>query len=130
MVAVVLSSKSFSSVLDYHYEKIGEGRAKELSGMYDNKSTALHFLNEASDLKALKGKAPKSDHIFHHVLSMASSDNLSDEELSDYVREYVTRMGFRNNNMLLFLHTDTDDKHIHIVGNRLDNDSLEDRVWL
>ena len=67
---------------------------------------------------------------FHAVLSCKGKE-LDSGQLKDYAVEIMNRLGYAGNPVLIYEHTDTANRHIHIVSSRVDkngkkiNDSFE-----
>ncbi len=82
------------------------------------KSTNKKGVNrEIGAIRRLKPNLEKA--IFHASLSLSPGQKLNDVTWSKIGHEYMQKMGFTDNQYLIYRHSDTDKDHIHIVANRI-----------
>lgn len=104
-------------------------------------------LLEAVNFKGLSKKSTKKDFVmylqtqsklntrvknpqFHAVISAKGNDK-SFDELHQFAKHYMNKMGYGKNPYLIYSHKDTKNNHLHIVSSRVDaeghkiNDSFE-----
>jgi len=55
-------------------------------------------------------------------LSLVPGEEISKEKFIELGREYLNRMGYENNPYLMYLHSDTDHSHIHIIASTVQYD--------
>jgi hypothetical protein len=126
-------SKTFHGV-DYSEKKQKKQDAKlihfENFGHLQNKSAISkaefrEYLTLYSD-RNKRVKLPQ----FHAMLS-CKGDDYTYEKLKDYTLEIMNRLGYEDNPMLIYEHSDTANRHVHIVTSRVNakgkkiNDSFE-----
>lgn len=56
---------------------------------------------------------------FHAILS-CKGQILSSDQLKDHAIQLMNQMGYGNNPLLIYAHTDTKNNHIHIISSRID----------
>ena len=94
----------------------------------DNNSTiAASMQGQADDKPGRKQEKP----VYHISLNFSKEDapKLSNELMVEIAGEFMEKMGIRNTQYIVCRHTDTEQPHIHIVANRVDNDgnTISDR---
>jgi Relaxase/Mobilisation nuclease domain len=60
-----------------------------------------------------------SDKTFHMVLSCAAEDKVSNEQLQEMAQKMITALGYKEHQSIVIIHDDTDNKHAHIVINKI-----------
>lgn len=58
---------------------------------------------------------------FHAILS-CKEQSFSNHQLKEYALQLMQKMGYGDNPLLIYAHTDTKNNHIHIVSSRIDSD--------
>ncbi len=58
---------------------------------------------------------------FHAILS-CKEHSFTNHQLKEYALQLMQKMGYVNNPLLIYAHTDTKNNHIHIVSSRIDSD--------
>lgn len=60
-------------------------------------------------------------YIWHQSFSFAPGEKTSNETITSITTEFAKEFGFEENQMLVFKHEDTGNRHFHIVANRLNH---------
>lgn len=126
MIGKIMIGSSFGGAVKYVMQKEqaivlhGEGIRTQ-----DVKS-AIHDFNAQRQMNPELGKA-----VGHLVLSWSAfdRDKLSQKIMVDRAAEYMAKMKIQNTQYLIVEHRDTNQPHIHIIYNRVDNagKSISDR---
>jgi len=126
MIAEILDSTSFASVIDYHCEKIKKGVAKPVNHQLD-RDAALKLLREPTVIRNAYRKPYKKEPLFHVVFSPSKEDSaiLTEEQILSLAHDYMEQMGFSNHELLIYKHEDTEHPHFHFVCNRIDLNTMK-----
>src|ERR1035437_6865263 len=109
---------SFKSVLDYHENKVNEGKATLL---YNNtgEENSRNFIFALEDV--CKQKPGVRNKGFHISLNLPHNENLSGNKFVELAQDYIQGMGLENCPYLIYKHSDTEHNHIHIITTTIDN---------
>ncbi len=119
MVGKISTGQYFKGVIDYNEKEKAEKLDSNLLGDTKEEMTK-EFVCQAEQNERVKNK------VKHFVLSFSDEDKLKldNEKLKELNQEYLKRMGYGNNQFVLYKHSDTSKTHIHCVVNRVDNDGI------
>jgi len=116
MIGKVTIGKDFYGVLAYNEKKVSE----EVGYVIDSnieQSTAVNMTQEFNLIRQLRPGLGNT--VFHVSLNLPYTDQLNDKEFASLGCDYLMKMGFDNNQFIMYRHTDTKHEHIHIVANRV-----------
>ena len=116
MIAKQIKGKDFYGLLKYHEEKVKLGDAYVLDGNIDLGKT-VGMTREFNIVRQLRPRLQKA--VYHVSLNLPMSDKLNDNDFSCLAEDYLNGMGFDDNQHLVYLHTDQDHQHVHIIANRV-----------
>lgn len=118
MHAVAAHSGSIHDVMNYHEEKLQDGRAREIYGAnfirdFDklNKQEKLYHFRR---LIALNGRIKRN--VLHAVIRFGSRENISDETMALVSKDWLEGMGYGKQPAIVYRHLDTPVPHAHIVS--------------
>ena len=116
MIGKITIGKDFYGVLAYNEKKVNQGAGYVIDSNIEHSTTAnmTQEFNLVRELRPSLGNA-----VFHVSLNLPFSDQLSDKEFASFGCDYLIKMGFDNNQFIMYRHTDTEHEHIHIVANRV-----------
>lgn len=114
---------SFHGV-DYNERKQDKGQAnlihiQNFGHLQDGRTQLLRqdmkkYLSYYSQ-RNVRTKSPQ----FHAILS-CKGQSLSSDQLKDHAIQLMKQMGYGDNPLLIYAHTDTENNHIHIISSRID----------
>lgn len=118
MMAKIVQGRGFKGVLNYVLDK----HKAELIG-----ADGLRFKNRDSVVQSFITQSslnPISKPVAHISLDFSAQDKeiLTNQKMVEIAGEYLQKMGYRNTQVLMVRHNDTDHPHLHMVLNRIDND--------
>ncbi|MAO18764.1 relaxase/mobilization nuclease domain-containing protein [Flagellimonas okinawensis] len=116
MIGKITIGKDFYGVLAYNEKKVEEGVGYVIDSNI-GQSTAVNMTQEFNLVRQLRPGLGNA--VFHVSLNLPYSDRLNDKEFASFGCDYLMRMGFDNNQFIMYRHTDTEHEHIHIVANRV-----------
>ncbi|WP_108823636.1 relaxase/mobilization nuclease domain-containing protein [Dysgonomonas sp. Marseille-P4361] len=118
MIAKNIKGKSFKGCINYVMDDTAELLKAE--GVFaDNiKNMIRSFAMQRSGRKEIKQP------VGHIPMSFAPEDKprMSNEFMLQLAKEYMNEMGIKNTQYIIVRHHSTDNEHLHIVYNRIDND--------
>ena len=124
MVAVIKTSSSIRSILNYNENKIEIGKAECISAVnYPLELEKLSFtskLNRFLKLAELNTNAKRNT--VHISLNFDPSENHSKEKLAEIADTYMEKLGFGRQPYLVYQHYDAGHPHCHIVTNNIQRD--------
>jgi hypothetical protein len=124
MVAVIKTSSSIKSVLNYNENKVEIGKAECISAVnYPLELEKLSFtskLNRFLKLAELNTNAKRNT--VHISLNFDPSENHSKEKLAEIADTYMEKLGFGRQPYLVYQHYDAGHPHFHIVTNNIQRD--------
>ncbi|MAU17231.1 MAG: hypothetical protein CMH46_17025 [Muricauda sp.] len=116
MIGKVTIGKDFYGVLAYNEKKVEEGVGYVIDSNI-GQSTTVNMTQEFNLVRQLRPGLGNA--VFHVSLNLPHSDRLNDKEFASLGCDYLMKMGFDNNQFIMYRHTDTKHEHIHIVANRV-----------
>ncbi|WP_427872346.1 relaxase/mobilization nuclease domain-containing protein [Flavobacterium sp. MMS24-S5] len=124
MVAVIKTSRSINSILNYNENKVKEGVAECINAMnYPLELEKLNFthkLNRFLKLSSLNENAKRNS--VHISLNFDPSENHSKEKLIEIADTYMEKIGFGKQPYLVYQHHDAGHPHLHLVTNNIQRD--------
>ncbi|WP_291145912.1 relaxase/mobilization nuclease domain-containing protein [Flavobacterium sp. UBA7680] len=124
MVAVIKTSSSIRSILNYNENKVEIGKAECISAVnYPLELEKLSFtskLNRFLKLAELNTNAKRNT--VHISLNFDPSENHSKEKLAEIADTYMEKLGFGRQPYLVYQHYDAGHPHCHIVTNNIQRD--------
>ncbi|WP_343705610.1 relaxase/mobilization nuclease domain-containing protein [Flavobacterium sp.] len=124
MVAVIKTSSSIRSVLNYNENKVEIGKAECISAVnYPLELEKLSFtskLNRFLKLAELNTNAKRNT--VHISLNFDPSENHSKEKMAEIADVYMEKLGFGRQPYLVYQHYDAGHPHCHIVTNNIQRD--------
>jgi hypothetical protein len=86
----------------------------------------------AEDFEQQRALRPDKRHaVFHSVLSFYPGEQVADKKMVEIAAQYLTRIGMVNTQHVIAKHTDRDHLHMHILGNRVNNEGHSiDESWI
>ena len=116
MIGKIAIGKDFYGVLAYNEKKVSEGIGYVIDSNI-KQSTAVNMTQEFNLIRQLRPGLGKA--VFHVSLNLPYSDRLNDKEFASLGCDYLMKMGFDDNQFIMYRNTDTKHEHIHIVANRV-----------
>ncbi len=116
MIGKITIGKDFYGVLAYNEKKVSEGVGYVIDSNI-GQSTAVNMTQEFNLIRQLRPGLGNA--VLHVSLNLPYSDQLNDKEFASFGCDYLMKMGFDNNQFIMYRHTDTKHEHIHIVANRV-----------
>jgi len=124
MVAVIKTSRSITSILNYNENKVKEGVAECISAVnYPLEIDKLSFtqkLNRFLKLSSLNENAKRNS--VHISLNFDPSEKHSKEKLIEIADVYMEKIGFGKQPYLVYQHHDTGHPHLHLITNNIQRD--------
>jgi len=117
MIAKIIKGKDFYGVLAYNDQKVGQGSAHIIDANIGLGST-IENTNTFNTVRALRPNLGKA--VLHVSLNLPYQDKLSDKEFAKMGHDYLTGMGFDDNQYIIYRHHDQKHQHIHIIANRVE----------
>jgi hypothetical protein len=121
MVAVIKTSRSITSILNYNENKVKEGVAECISAVnYPLELDKLTFnqkLNRFLKLSSLNENTKRNS--VHISLNFDPSENHSKEKLIEITDTYMEKIGFGKQPYLVYQHHDAGHPHLHVVTNNI-----------
>lgn len=124
MVAIIKTSYSINSILNYNENKVKSGVAECISAEnYPIELEKLNFsfkLNRFLKLASLNENAKRNS--VHISLNFDPSENHSKEKLIEIANTYMEKIGFGRQPYLIYQHHDAGHPHLHLVTNNIQRD--------
>ena len=136
MIAKISATENLGGALGYNFKKVEKGEANILlaAELYQSKEGRYTMEDVLADMEALIPKNCRTKKtVFHCSLNPHPDEKLSDEQLTQIVKEYMEALGYGKQPYIVFKHNDIAREHIHIVSLRVDsrgrkiNDKFEKR---
>ena len=136
MIAKISATENLGGALGYNFKKVEKGEANILltAELYQSKEGRYTIEDVLADMEALIPKNCRTKKtVFHCSLNPHPDEKLSDEQLTQIVKEYMEALGYGKQPYIVFKHNDIAREHIHIVSLRIDgegkkiNDKFEKR---
>lgn len=125
MIATILSSSSSFSAVDYNEEKVKKGTAELLERKNFDALDQLHINGKLANKNFLIKYSSRNDRVknkqFHVAISCKGQEYTFDQ-LVDLAHQYLEKMGYGDQPVLIYGHHDTDNNHIHIITSRIGKD--------
>ena len=136
MIAKISATENLGGALGYNFKKVQHNEASvlcvnELREGFDGTYRIDKVLRDMQALIPEKCRTKKT--VFHCSLNPHPGEKLSDEQLTQIVKEYMEALGYGKQPYIVFKHNDIAREHIHIVSIRVDsrgqkiNDRFEKR---
>lgn len=118
MIAKNIKGKSFKGCVDYVMNETAE--LLEAEGVFADRAKDMiqSFAMQRSGRKEI------TQPVGHIPMSFAPEDRhrMTNDFMVQLAKEYMQEMGIRNTQYIIVRHHNTDNEHLHIVYNRIDND--------
>jgi len=124
MIAKISSTDNLGGALSYNFKKVEKGEANILlaAELYQSKEGRYTMEDVLADMEALIPKNCRTKKtVFHCSLNPHPDEKLSDETLTQIVKEYMEALGYGKQPYIVFKHNDIAREHIHIVSLRVDS---------
>ena len=122
VVKILQSSKGYDAV-GYNEKRCKKGEAQLLyTSSFEGKSK---FLSYTDYLRLYNSRNTRIKNPLLHCTISAKGDSLTDEELKDIGIKWLDKMGYSKNPFLIFIHDNTENRHIHIVASRIKPDGTK-----
>ena len=136
MIAKISATENLGGALGYNFKKVQHNEASvlcvnELREGFDGTYRIDKVLRDMQALIPEKCRTKKT--VFHCSLNPHPDEKLSDEQLTQIVKEYMEALGYGKQPYIVFKHNDIAREHIHIVSLRINgegkkiNDKFEKR---
>lgn len=119
MISKVLpAARSFRCCCQYVCQDQSRSRVLKAEGVrgHDYRLMAKDFEHQRL-LRPEKHQA-----VFHGVLSFFPEEKPDDQQMVAIAEKYLERIGVRNTQYVIAKHTDRGHLHMHVIGNRVDNE--------
>nr|WP_297912372.1 relaxase/mobilization nuclease domain-containing protein [uncultured Allomuricauda sp.] len=116
MIGKIVIGKDFYGVLAYNEKKVSEEMGYVIDSNIEH-STSVNMTNEFNTIRQLRPNL--GNVVFHVSLNLPYQDQLDDKRFALLAGDYLTEMGFDDNQFIMYRHTDTKHEHIHIIANRV-----------
>ncbi|MBD1845690.1 relaxase/mobilization nuclease domain-containing protein [Cyanobacteria bacterium FACHB-63] len=130
MLANITKGQNFSGCLRYVLSKAG---AERIGGNMEGATVAELQREFDLGVQRQERRSPQKVTqavVCHTSLSVEVGRNLDDATWNAIATDYLTAMGFTNNQFIAVRHTDTQHDHIHLVVSRLRLDGTTVETWL
>ena len=118
MIVDIKYKTTVNHVINYHFSKIEKGKATLLESTFnaDSKEDLISNYNLQASLNTkIKNK------FIHLSLSPNPKDNLSQDEFLKIAHTYIEKMNLENRPYFIVEHSDSSNKHFHIVTTSVDD---------
>lgn len=112
MIAKQIKGRSFRGALNYLSNKAG---AQRIGGNMVGK-TPQQLAAEFACSKDINPRLGKS--VYHVSLSLSAEEAQSEKTWKAIAKDYLTGMGFKDCQHVVYQHSDTEHDHIHVVASR------------
>ena len=126
IVKILKTSGSFPAV-QYNEEKVNQGVAERVEvrnfGPFQNNQELLSS-QAISDYLSVYSETG-NNHLKYpqfHVSFSTRGKSMSKEELMAFADQWLEKMGYASNPMVIYFHQDTDNNHLHVVTSRVGRD--------
>lgn len=116
MIAKQIKGKDFYGLIVYHDKKVKTGKAYVLDSNIEI-GKPVDMTKEFNVVRQLRPNLGKA--VYHVSLNLPPGDQLSDKDFSSLADDYLNGMGFEDNQYLIYMHTDQEHQHLHIIANRV-----------
>lgn len=118
MIVDIKYKSTVNHVINYHFSKIEKGKATLLESTFnaDSKEDLISNYNLQASLNTkIKNK------FIHLSLSPNPKDNLSQDDFLKIAHTYIEKMNLENRPYFIVEHSDSSNKHFHIVTTSVDD---------
>lgn len=116
VVKIYAPAPSSSSAVQYNERKVAEGKASVIfSSNIDNPRNPMKTFEQYEN-----GSIRTEKMSFHASINPSITDNMTDEQVQEFARKYMEKMGYGKQPYILYKHTDTGRVHYHLVSVRVD----------
>ena len=116
VVKIYTPAPSTSSAVQYNERKVAEGKASVIfSSNIDDPRNPMKTFEQYEN-----GSIRTEKMSFHASINPSITDNMTDEQVQEFARRYMEKMGYGNQPFILYKHTDTGRIHYHLVSVRVD----------
>lgn len=124
MIATILPSSTSFHAVGYNERKVAKGVAHllEMKNFGAVEMLTRHTANDlVSYLQSYSSRNPRIRKAQFHVAVSCRGHEKTEEELLAFANEYMKEMGYGEPGqpMLVYAHTDTANKHLHIITSRI-----------
>ena len=118
MIAKISSGKNFYGVANYNQKKIEQGQGAILFKQKLVKTTPKSLQHSFDSFRTSRVSKP----VFHVSLSFSEKDKgkLSNEKMVEITKDYLNKMGYGKQPLVVYRHDDTKHPHVHILTSRVD----------
>lgn len=118
MISKVLpAARSFRSCCQYVCQDKTRAEVLKAQGVRGHDHNMM-----AKDFEHQRMLRPDKHHaVFHSVLSFYPGEKVADEKMVKIAEQYLERIGMVNTQYVIAKHTDREHLHMHVIGNRVDN---------
>ncbi|MDT3403786.1 relaxase/mobilization nuclease domain-containing protein [Mucilaginibacter terrae] len=120
MTADQVKGKGFKGALSYNLAKVAKGVAEVLASTFSRDDNAQAILKEVNLVRMQRPNLAK--YFYHTSLNFPVHEDLKNEQMKAIAGDYLTAMGFGDNQHIIFRHYDADHPHLHILVNRIGYD--------
>lgn len=127
MIVKILASSGSFPAINYNEEKVNLGVAERVEvrnfGPYQNAQELLtaqsliDYLSLYSETSTNHLKYPQ-----FHVTFSAKGKDMSKDDILAFANQWLQKMGYADNPMVIYFHHDTDNNHLHVVTSRVGHD--------
>lgn len=135
MIAKITSGSSIYGAVSYNQNKVNAGEAKVIHSHKmivprDENREALFNKTLLSFEPYLQTNRRTKKPVIHVSLNPSIEDVLDEYKLARISDDYMRQLGYGDQPYIVYLHTDINRKHIHIVSLRINEDGvkLNDRM--
>ena len=122
MIADQQIGTNFMKALGYNLRKMDLADVKRRPELLETNFTSLRLSNIRKEVNLMKQLRPNlSRYVYHTSLNFSKEENdrLSNEMLVSIAHEYLSALGFTNNQYFIFRHHDAGHPHLHLLVNRI-----------
>ncbi|QQL51207.1 relaxase/mobilization nuclease domain-containing protein [Mucilaginibacter ginkgonis] len=114
-----VKGKGFRSALRYNLQKVDRDVAKILDSTFTS-GNEHSIMAEVALVRVMRPNLQK--YFYHTSINFPPSEDLNDEQMNNIANEYLNKMGFVQNQHVIFRHFDAEHPHLHILVNRIGYD--------
>ncbi|ETZ20143.1 relaxase/mobilization nuclease domain-containing protein [Pedobacter sp. V48] len=124
MVARIISGRRIRGAINYNEQKVAQGKAVFLSA--ENYLKESHRLSPTEKLQVLQQRTRLNERVktncVHISLNFETNEKISAEKMQEIAKDYMERIGFKNQPYLIYRHEDAAHPHCHIVTTNIEAD--------
>ncbi|MDN3585007.1 relaxase/mobilization nuclease domain-containing protein [Mucilaginibacter flavus] len=122
MIADQKIGKSFMGALAYNLKKLNHKDSSKRAELLETNFASLDFELIKKEIEVIRRKRPSlGNYVYHTSLNFLheETDKLDNTKLLSIAGDYLQRMGFTDNQYMIFRHYDAEHPHIHLLVNRI-----------